>query len=72
MIDGIVLGDYIATLAMGVTSDKHKIIMGVRIGSTGNAQVCRDLLTDLVNRGLLKYERGLLAVIDGLRLPERP
>jgi putative transposase len=29
-----------------------------------NAQVCRDLLTDLVDRGL-EYEQGLLAVIDG-------
>jgi putative transposase len=64
MIDGIALGDYTAIVAMGVTSDGHKIIMGVRIGSTENAQVCRDLLTDLVSRGL-KYEQGLLAVIDG-------
>jgi transposase-like protein len=64
MIDGIVLGDYTAIVVMGITKDGHKIIMGVRIGSTENAQVCRDLLTDLVDRGL-EYEQGLLAVIDG-------
>jgi putative transposase len=64
MIDGIVLGDYTAIVVMGITKDGHKIIMGVRIGSTENAQVCRDLLTDLVDRGL-KYEQGLLAIIDG-------
>jgi len=64
MIDCIVLGDYTAIVVMGITKDGHKIIMGVRIGSTENAQVCRDLLTDLVDRGL-EYEQGLLAVIDG-------
>lgn len=64
MIDGIVLGDYTAIVAMGVTSDGQKMIMGVRIGSTENAQVCRDLLVDLAERGL-RYEDGLLAIIDG-------
>ena len=64
MIDGIVLGDYTAIVVMGITKDGHKIIMGVRIGSTENAQVCHDLLTDLIDRGL-EYEEGLLAVIDG-------
>ncbi len=38
--------------------------MGVRIGSTENSIVCRDLLVDLIERGL-NYEHGLLAVIDG-------
>jgi putative transposase len=64
MIDGIGFGDYTAIVAMGLTREGHKIIMGVRIGSTENAQVCRDLLTDLIDRGL-RYEDGLLAVIDG-------
>ena len=64
MIDGIVLGDYTAIVVVGITSDGQKVIMGVRVGSTENAQVCRDLLTDLVERGL-RYENGLLAVIDG-------
>jgi hypothetical protein len=64
LIDGIVLGDYTAIVVMGITSDGEKLIMGVRIGSTENAQVCRDLLADLIERGL-QYEQGLLAVIDG-------
>jgi transposase-like protein len=54
MTAGIVLGDYTAIVVMGVTEDGYKIIMGVRIGSRENAQVCWDLLTDLVDRGL-KY-----------------
>ena len=49
---------------LGVTAAGQKTIMGVRIGSTENSQVCRDLLTDLVDRGLV-YEKGLLAIIDG-------
>jgi len=70
LIDGIVLGDYTAIVSMGITSDGQKLIMGVRIGSTENAQVCRDLLTDLVDRGL-KYNDGILAVIDGSKALRR-
>lgn len=36
------------------------------IGSTENARVCRDLLADLMGRGL-QYHNGLLAVIDGAK-----
>lgn len=64
LIDGVALGDYTAIVAMGITSAGKKLLMGVRIGSTENAQVCRDLLADLVDRGL-QYHNGLLAVIDG-------
>ena len=64
LIDGIVLGDYTAIVVAGINADGRKLTMGVRIGSTENASVCRDLLTDLVERGL-RYEQGLLAIIDG-------
>ena len=64
LIDGIVLGDYTAIVVMGINTDGRKLIMGVRIGSTENASVCRDLLADLVARGLC-FEQGLLAIIDG-------
>jgi putative transposase len=45
-------------------TDGRKLVMGVRIGSTENAQVCRDLLTDLLERGL-QYNDGILAIIGG-------
>jgi len=70
LIDGVVLGDYTAVVSMGITSDGQKLIMGVRIGSTENAQVCRDLLTDLVDRGL-NYNDGILAVVDGSKALRR-
>ena len=64
LIDGVTLGDYTAIVAMGVTVNGEKLLMGVRIGSTENAQVCQDLLTDLIDRGL-ENQDGILAVIDG-------
>ena len=70
LIDGIVLSDYTAVVAMGITSDGRKLVMGIRIGSTENAQVCRDLLTDLVERGL-QYNNGILAIIDGSKALRR-
>ncbi len=65
LLDGVVLGDYTAIVAMGITSDGNKVVMGVRIGSTENANVCRDLLADLVDRGLQYHSNGILAIIDG-------
>ena len=64
LIDGVALGDYTAIVAMGITEDGEKLLMGVRIGSTENAGICQDLLADLLNRGL-EYQHGILAVIDG-------
>ena len=70
LIDGVVFGDYTGIVSMGITGDGRKLVMGVRIGSTENAQVCRDLLTDLLERGL-QYNDGLLAIIDGSKALRR-
>ena len=64
LIDGVVLGDYTAIVTVGINKDGRKLLIGVRIGTTENSQVCEDLLTDLINRGL-NFAEGLLAVIDG-------
>jgi len=40
LIDGVVLGDYTAIVSMVISSDGQKLVMGVRIGSTENAQAC--------------------------------
>ena len=66
MIDGIGFGDHTAIVALGITSEGRKVVLGLRIGSTENAQVCHDLLTDLIDRGL-NYQGGLLAIIDGAK-----
>lgn len=70
LIDGIVLGDYTAIVAMGINKDGKKLLMGIRIGSTENARVCQDLLADLMDRGL-QYQAGLLAIIDGSKALRR-
>ena len=67
-MDGVSLDNYIAIVALDITSEGHKIIMVLRIGSTENSQVCCDLLTDLIKRGL-QCENGLLAVMDGSKAP---
>jgi putative transposase len=66
MIDGIGFGDHTAIVALGITSEGRKVVLGLRIGSTENARVGHDLLTDLIDRGL-NYQGGLLAIIDGAK-----
>ena len=64
MIDGVKVGDHTVIVALGIDADGHKRLVGLREGATENATVTKELLEDLVQRGL-KYEEGLLIVIDG-------
>ncbi len=64
MLDGIVVKKQSIVVALGVTGDGTKHILGLRLGSTENAALCGDLLQDLLRRGL-KVSRTLLCVIDG-------
>ena len=63
-IDGIQFGEIHVIAALGVDSAGFKHILGLREGASENAVVARDLLTDLVSRGL-KVGRRRLFVIDG-------
>ena len=67
MLDGVHLADNLyALIAVGIYADGHKEVLGFRIGSSENIEVSRDLVSDLVNRGLQTEERvRLLAVLDG-------
>ena len=64
MIDGLDFGDRILLIALGITTDGTKTVLGLREGTTENATVCRGLLRDLIDRGLAA-DRALLFVIDG-------
>ena len=66
MIDGIVFAECVCVAAMVVTTDGTKVPVGLWDGDTENARVVKDLLADLVARGL-RYEEGLLVVIDGAK-----
>jgi transposase-like protein len=64
VIDGIVFHEHTVVIALGVTADAQKVVLGVREGTTENAGVTKALLRDLIERGL-PTDRALLFVIDG-------
>jgi transposase-like protein len=65
MLDGIRLSkDQLAIVALGITADGHKHVLDFDLGSTENAEVCRDLMRRLAKRGFA-CRRRLLAVLDG-------
>ncbi len=67
MLDAVVLsGGMVATTALGIDCEGRKHVLGFRIGSSENQQVCEDLLGALSRRGLkAPEERRLLVVLDG-------
>jgi transposase-like protein len=64
MIDGLNVAGEMIVVALVICTDGTKVPVGLRLGDTENAVVVKDLLADLVDRGL-RYEHGILAVIDG-------
>ena len=64
LIDGIAFADHVVIIVMGIDATGRKHIFGMREGSTENAAVCRELLADLIARGLAA-DRSLLIVMDG-------
>ena len=64
LIDGIAFQDYLFVVALGVDSTGAKEILGMWQGATENTKVCKELLQDLVARGL-PADRRYLFVLDG-------
>ena len=55
MLDVVMLcKNLVATVAMGIDPDGRKHILGYRIGSSENEEVCADLLSNLRARGLMR------------------
>lgn len=63
-IDGIRFGEHHVIGAVGVDSQGCKQVLGLAEGATENATVVKDLLNDLVDRGL-DPNRPRLFVLDG-------
>ncbi len=63
-IDGLIFGDYTMIGAVGVDSEGHKHVLGIREGATENSTVVAELLEDIVARGV-DAQRKMLFVIDG-------
>ena len=66
MLDGIELKGRCCVVALGIASDGVKIPLGLWDGSTENATVAKELLSNLVARGL-DLGQGVLCVIDGAK-----
>jgi putative transposase len=66
MIDGLNVADQMIVVALVITVDGTKVPVGMMLGDTENTVIVKDLLADLVARGL-RYEHGILAVLDGAK-----
>jgi putative transposase len=64
MIDGLTVADQMIVVALVITADGTKVPVGLMLGDTENHIVVKDLLADLVARGL-RYSHGIVAVLDG-------
>jgi putative transposase len=66
LIDGIHLGKQVLVVALGIESSGEKHVLGLWQGATENTTVVKELLEDLVARGL-NPDRRYLFVIDGAK-----
>ncbi len=66
IIDGKSFGEDGIIMAVGITIEGKKVLLGVIQSGTENHKVCRDFLMRLIGRGL-RYEEGLLCIIDGAK-----
>ncbi len=66
MIDGVHFAEVCCVVCMVILADGTKVPVGLREGDTENATLVRELLADLVARGL-SADGGLLVVFDGAK-----
>jgi putative transposase len=70
MIDAIHFRSHIMLIVLGIDSEGRKHVLGMRQGATENTAVVRELIADLIERGL-HAEVARLIVIDGARALRR-
>lgn len=64
-IDGVGLADRLFVTALGLDKTGKKIVLDFEHGSTENSGICRKLLSNLIDRGILHETGGVLFIIDG-------
>lgn len=64
MIDGIEVGEQTIVVALGIDEAGEKHTLGLWLGATENTTICRELLNNLIERGLDPQKRYLFT-IDG-------
>ena len=65
-LDGKSFGDDEMVIAIGVTIQGKKVVLGMVQTASENTAVCRAFLKSLVERGL-QFDEGLLVVVDGAK-----
>ncbi len=63
-IDGVEYADTTMVVALGLSEDGQKKVLGFREGASENAEICKSLIEDLCERGLSR-EQPTLFVLDG-------
>ena len=66
MMDGKSYAGSQIVVAMGITMEGEKVLLGFTEAATENYQICKDFLNRLINRGL-KTEEEILFVLDGAK-----
>lgn len=66
LIDGVHVGKQVQVVVLGIENTGEKQVLGLWQGATENTTVVKELLEDLVARGL-KQDRRYLFVIDGAK-----
>ena len=66
LIDGKYMRDRQVVFCMGITAEGDKEVLGFVEADTENAEAIEGLLQELIELGL-KYDEGLLCIIDGAR-----
>jgi len=64
LFDGTYIGKKQTIVCIGIDYSGRKHVLGIRIGATENDIVCRDLIRDIVERGV-NPEKEYLFVVDG-------
>lgn len=64
LVDGVNFQDHLLAVSLGVSADGSKHLLGLWQGATENTQVVKELLGDMVRRGL-DTDRRYLFVLDG-------
>jgi transposase-like protein len=64
IFDGVDVGKRQVICCIGIDMNGRKHVLGVRVGATENEIVCRDLLSDLIERGL-SPKKQYLCCVDG-------
>jgi transposase-like protein len=64
IFDGVHVGKRQVIACIGIDINGRKHVLGLRVGATENDIVCRDLIRDLVERGL-SSQKSYLFVVDG-------